>query len=99
MPSVYDIRLQIVQHVGISVLNVNSCDAPPYICGELFSTFSVLTSIPYAPALSYVGEIFKFTAEATHEVNVISESQVGNGSFTNGDRGVMVMESPALSSR
>ncbi|KAH3738634.1 hypothetical protein DPMN_045273 [Dreissena polymorpha] len=39
--------------------------------------FSMLTSIPYA--LSYVGEILKFTAGATHEANVINESKLGMG--------------------
>ncbi|KAH3888256.1 hypothetical protein DPMN_012288 [Dreissena polymorpha] len=45
----------------------------------------------FAPALS-VGEVLKFTASATHEVNDISKPQVGDGSVTDGDRGVMVLE-------
>ncbi|KAH3709326.1 hypothetical protein DPMN_068788 [Dreissena polymorpha] len=40
-----------------------------------------------------VGEILKFTATTTHEVNVISESQVADWSSTEGDRSVVVMES------
>ncbi|KAH3700977.1 hypothetical protein DPMN_075960 [Dreissena polymorpha] len=32
-----------------------------------------------------VGEIWKFTACATYEVNVISESKVGDGSSTDGE--------------
>ncbi|KAH3812010.1 hypothetical protein DPMN_140431 [Dreissena polymorpha] len=35
----------------------------------------------------------KFTASAIHAVNVISESHVGYGFATDGDRGVVVMES------
>ncbi|KAH3826925.1 hypothetical protein DPMN_128852 [Dreissena polymorpha] len=52
--------------------------------------FSMLTSIPYDPVLSLsVGEILKFTAGATHEVNVLSESQVGDGSYNHsGGHGV-----------
>ncbi|KAH3870105.1 hypothetical protein DPMN_033286 [Dreissena polymorpha] len=46
-----------------------------------------------------VGETLKFTAGATHEVNIISESQVGVGSSTAGDKGGVAMESPALSSQ
>ncbi|KAH3785612.1 hypothetical protein DPMN_163705 [Dreissena polymorpha] len=59
---------------------------------------SVMTSNPYAHALScsfieFVGEILKFTAGTTHEVNVINEYRVGYGSSTNSGRGVAVMES------
>ena len=43
--------------------------------------------------IEFVGEILKFAADATHEVNVISEFQVGDGSSTDGDRGVVVMKS------
>ena len=36
--------------------------------------FSVLTSIPYAVALSEsVGEVLKFTIAAAHKINVISK--------------------------
>ncbi|KAH3724912.1 hypothetical protein DPMN_050739 [Dreissena polymorpha] len=38
----------------------------------------------------------KFTAVATHEVNVISESQVGDGSSTDRNRGVVGMGSLLL---
>ncbi|KAH3710565.1 hypothetical protein DPMN_070051 [Dreissena polymorpha] len=41
--------------------------------------------------IEYVGDILKFTAGATDEVNVTSESQVGDGSSTDGDRCVVVM--------
>ncbi|KAH3785098.1 hypothetical protein DPMN_163182 [Dreissena polymorpha] len=36
--------------------------------------------------------MLKFTSNATHEVNLISESQVADGSYTDGERGGMVME-------
>ncbi|XP_052212465.1 uncharacterized protein LOC127831522 [Dreissena polymorpha] len=45
-----------------------------------------------------VVDILKFTAGASYEVNVISESQVGSGSSTNGDRALNPACSPASSS-
>ncbi|KAH3874661.1 hypothetical protein DPMN_037912 [Dreissena polymorpha] len=38
------------------------------------------------------GEILKFTDGATHEVNVIIESQVEDRSATDGDRSLVVLE-------
>ncbi|KAH3852010.1 hypothetical protein DPMN_094499 [Dreissena polymorpha] len=40
-----------------------------------------------------IGDILKFTVGATHDVNIIRESQVGDKSSTDGDRGVVAMES------
>ncbi|KAH3780591.1 hypothetical protein DPMN_158409 [Dreissena polymorpha] len=40
-----------------------------------------------------VVEILKFTAGATHEVNISSESHIGDGSSNDGDRGVVVIKS------
>ncbi|KAH3820518.1 hypothetical protein DPMN_122262 [Dreissena polymorpha] len=39
------------------------------------------------------GEILTFIAGANHEVNIINESQSGDGSSTDTDRGVVIMES------
>ena len=64
----------------------------------MISNYSKLTSIPYDPALSWsVGELLKLTAGTTHDVNVISESRVvdgsRDGSSTDGDRDMVVMKS------
>ncbi|KAH3798958.1 hypothetical protein DPMN_152562 [Dreissena polymorpha] len=61
-------------------------------CYHLWTDFSVLTTIPYAPAIS-VGTIMKFTTDSIHKVDVMSESRNGDGSSTAEDRGVVVMES------
>ncbi|KAH3721559.1 hypothetical protein DPMN_064488 [Dreissena polymorpha] len=43
----------------------------------------------------FVGKILEFTAGATHGVNVISVSEVGDGSSIDRDRNVVVSESQA----
>ncbi|KAH3798624.1 hypothetical protein DPMN_152225 [Dreissena polymorpha] len=52
--------------------------------------FSILASIAHVHSCSLtksVDEVFEFTAEATYMVNVISESQVGDGTFPGKDGG------------
>ena len=49
---------------------------------------------PVSPCsfIESVGEVLQFTADSMHEANVISESQVGDRSATNGDGCVGVLE-------
>ncbi|KAH3829749.1 hypothetical protein DPMN_102977 [Dreissena polymorpha] len=59
-----------------------------------FSPFMVMSVLVLVVLfIASVGETLKFTAGATHEVNIISESQVGDWGSINANGDVVVLES------